>query len=203
MENRLKERMTGAAILVALIVMLVPEMFRGQGGEVASTSSGSGEGPPVRSYTIDLSNSPSHNGPLQSTAANQTPIAPATAASPPAAAAPAPTPQPAAVSAEPASVPSQSTARVVRAATPSVSLSPGKTAGASGWRVQIGIFAKRENAERLMREAQGRGFNVSVSSADSKGLFHVHAAGLPDRAAAQTLSQKLKSNGFQAAVVAP
>src|SRR5579863_6017271 len=67
MENRLKQRLTGAAILVALIVMLVTEMFHGQRGNLAAVTGSSGEGPPVRSYTIDLSNSPSRGGPLQST----------------------------------------------------------------------------------------------------------------------------------------
>ena len=67
MENRLKERLTGAAILVALIVMLVPEMFHGQRGNVAAVAGSSGEGPPVRSYTIDLSNGATRAGPLQST----------------------------------------------------------------------------------------------------------------------------------------
>src|ERR1700687_2688760 len=67
MENRLKERLTGAAILVALVVMLVPEMFHGQRGDVAAIAGSSGEGPPVRSYNIDLSNSPTRAGPLQST----------------------------------------------------------------------------------------------------------------------------------------
>ena len=54
MENRLKERLTGAAILVALIVLLVPEMFHGQRRDVAGNAGSSGEGPPMRSYTIDL-----------------------------------------------------------------------------------------------------------------------------------------------------
>jgi cell division septation protein DedD len=67
MDNRLKERLTGAAILVALVVMLVPEMFHGQRGDVAALAGSSGEGPPLRSYTIDLSNSPTRAGPLQST----------------------------------------------------------------------------------------------------------------------------------------
>src|SRR5450755_5023904 len=70
MENRLKERLTGAAILVALVVMLVPEMFHGQRGDVAASASSSGEGPPVRSYTIDLSNNPTHTAPLQPTPVN-------------------------------------------------------------------------------------------------------------------------------------
>ena len=69
--------------------------------------------------------------------------------------------------------------------------------------MQLGIFSKRENAERLMSDAKGKGFNVTISSADPKGLFHVRTAGLPDRTAAQTLAQRLKADGFQAAVVAP
>jgi len=67
METRLKERLTGAAILVALIVLVVPELFHGQHQDVASNTSSSGEGPPVRSYTIDLSNGSARTAPLQST----------------------------------------------------------------------------------------------------------------------------------------
>ena len=51
MEERLKQRLTGAAILVALIVLIVPELFHGhradRGGKAVSAS----EGPPMRSYT--------------------------------------------------------------------------------------------------------------------------------------------------------
>ena len=64
MEQRLKERLTGAAILVALIVLIVPELFHGhrrrsrrQGGCSSS------EGPPMRSYTIDLG--AGHSAPMQ------------------------------------------------------------------------------------------------------------------------------------------
>ena len=67
METRLKERLTGAAILVALIVLVVPELFHGQHQDVASNTSSSGEGPPVRSYTTDLSNGSARTAPLQST----------------------------------------------------------------------------------------------------------------------------------------
>jgi cell division septation protein DedD len=69
--------------------------------------------------------------------------------------------------------------------------------------VQLGLFAKRENAERQMSDAKARGFAVSVSNADPKGMFHVRVAGLADRAAAQAVEQKLKAQGLPAAVVAP
>jgi cell division septation protein DedD len=69
--------------------------------------------------------------------------------------------------------------------------------------VQLGLFASRDNAERLMHSAQSKGFQVSVSDADGKGLYHVVANGLADRGAAQTLQGRLQTQGFQAAVVAP
>jgi DedD protein len=197
MENRLKERLTGAAILVALIVLLVPEMFRGQRAEVAATAGSSGDGAPVRSYTIDLSNGPARTGPLQSTSvggASEVAAAAPTPA-PPMPAPPIPAPPtpvllaPAPAIAPPAAVPPVSTART--------------TASQGGWSVQLGLFAKRENAERLMHAAQAKGFTVGISNADTKGLYHVHVAGLPDRTAAQTLSLRLKADGFSVAVVAP
>jgi cell division septation protein DedD len=199
MENRLKERLTGAAILVALIVALVPEMFRGQRGEIASPSSSSGDGPPVRSYTIDLSNNPKSKAPLQSTAdeanrgavpAAMTPPSPASATPPPAAAASAPTPAPQSAAASADSTKPEPPAHAVRAAT-----------AAGGWSVQIGIFAKHDNAERMAHEAQSKGFNVSISNPDASGLFHVRAAGSQDRATAQTLSQKMQAAGIKSAVV--
>jgi DedD protein len=266
MENRLKQRLTGAAILVALIVMLVPEMFHGQRGNVAATAGSSGEGPPVRSYTIDLSNSPTRTGPLQSTpmgagsgaagagsgsddapASTQrsaqptaasapatqdttavsrpavpassapvttAPTMPAPAPTVPASAAPvtpAPvTPKPVVrtpVTPAPASVasvtatpkpaaPSASERRQTAAATST------RSASAAGWQVQLGLFAKRDNAERLANSAQAQGFPVSISSADAKGLYRVYAGGMNERSAAEAYAARLKDHGLPAAVVA-
>jgi cell division septation protein DedD len=69
--------------------------------------------------------------------------------------------------------------------------------------VQLGLFAQRDNAERMAQSAQSKGFAVSVSSPDAKGRFHVHASGLADRASAQALQQRLRAQGFAAAIVAP
>jgi DedD protein len=208
METRLKERLTGAAILVALIVLVVPELFHGQHQDVASNTSSSGEGPPVRSYTIDLSNGSARTAPLQSTessgeSAAGTPPASGRAASTPAVLTPAvPTPAAPAAPALPASRPKPP------AVTPAAPVAApnhagAKTGSAGSWSVQLGLFASRDNAERLMHSAQGKGFPVSVSDADGKGLYHVVAAGLADRTAAQALQGRLQAQGFQAALVAP
>jgi DedD protein len=210
METRLKERLTGAAILVALVVMLVPEMFHGQRGDIAANSGSSGDGPPVRSYTIDLSNSPSGSAPLQSTpasddkpAAAPQPATPAVNLAPAASPAPAP-PALAAPTAAPAAAANAAVAKAQPAA-PGANTRPVTAAHnppGGGWAVQLGLFAKRDNAERLVHSAQGKGFEVSVSAADARGLYRVYAGGMADRAAAESYAQRLKDQGLPAAVIA-
>jgi cell division septation protein DedD len=240
MENRLKQRLTGAAILVALIVMLVPEMFHGQRGNVAANAGSSGEGPPVRSYTIDLSNSPTRAGPFQSTPAGTAATGASSGndeqpASAPHSEQPAPSAGPTvqdsagasrpgtqasaapvvatpATSVPAATVPSTTAPATAapKVATPSSSASsrqaaaatPSHSASATGWVVQLGLFAKRDNAERLAHNAQAQGFAVSVSNADAKGLYRVYAGGMSERSAAEAYAQRLKDHGLTAAVVA-
>jgi DedD protein len=221
MENRLKVRLTGAAILVALVVMLVPEMFHGQRGDVAASASSSGEGPPVRSYTIDLSNNPTHTAPLQPTPLNvgaagndnkpapqpdQSTVTTNSVAAVPPPPAPVATPTPARVM--PAALPAPATVPS-KAVQPSVVATSGRQAPAAphsassgGWAVQLGLFAKRDNAERLTHAAQAKGFAVSVSNPDAKGLYRVYAGGMADRSAAEAYSQRLKDQGLPAAVIA-
>jgi cell division septation protein DedD len=52
-ETQVKERLTGAVILVALIVLLVPELLSGPSSSTPVASQRADE-PPMRSYTIDL-----------------------------------------------------------------------------------------------------------------------------------------------------
>ena len=68
--------------------------------------------------------------------------------------------------------------------------------------MQLGLFAKRDNAERLQHAAQAKGFAVTLSNADAKGLYRVYAGGMADRAAAEAYAQRLKDQGMPAAVVA-
>ena len=197
MENRLKERLTGAAILVALIVLLVPEMFHGQRGDVAATPGAATEGPPLRSYTIDLSNGPARTAPLQSTPApNAGNGLGESAAEAPPHPLNSPGVQNAPIAAEVPGRQESSPAPAERAAT-------GAHAAATGWTVQLGMFAQRENAQRLMHAAQAKGFEVNLSTPDGKGLFRVRSGTLADHAAAEELQQRLRGQGFAAAVVPP
>jgi len=218
MESRLKERLTGAAILVALIVLLVPEMFHGQRTDVAATAS-SGEGPPVRSYTIDLSNSPARTAPLQSTPAavkaesSDAASVPGTAAvvdkpagnNAPASHGTSTSGGSAATAATPAAgAAGHAVASSATAASPGPAAHGAANARAGGaWSVQLGLFAQHDNAERLVHSAQGKGFAAVISERDAKGLYHVQVENLSDRAAAQAMQSRLHEQGLPAAVVAP
>lgn len=76
---------------------------------------------------------------------------------------------------------------------------------ASGWAVQVGSFASRENAERLTRELKGKGFAATVSESSGKGkrLWRVRVGPEGDRAAAVALGAKLRSAGHSGGSVVP
>ena len=60
----MKERLTGAIILVALIVLLVPELLTGpvRSATAPQPAATSAEESPLRSYTIDLADEPRSRG---------------------------------------------------------------------------------------------------------------------------------------------
>jgi len=265
LDVRVKERLTGAIILVAVLVLLVPELLTGRGHSASSGQApANSEAGQTRSYTIDLADS-SASKPV--TAAATTPAGAAPAATPDSQTNAAPSPEDAgsaavppesdaatsdapSSSAEPerpvpaprpgdkprvaqaevapaagrddAPKPATSTRRVASAdsvkapaATPKSSVrtasepesragSPEAKAG-SGWAVQVGSFASRENAERLTRELKGKGFAATVSESTGKGkrLWRVRVGPEADRAAAVAVGAKLRSAGHSGGAVVP
>lgn len=215
MENRLKERLTGAAILVALIVLIVPEMFHSQRPPAAAVHPmASGEGPPVRSYTIDLDASGTAAAPMR--LSGPPPSSPPPAGQPPASQPPAggggevaslPPTVPAAPAVSSARASgiggTGSTAAVGRSAVaPKVAAAAPLLAASAGWSVQLGVFAKSANAARLAHAAHNKGFPVHVSRS-SRGLYRVALSGLSGRAAAEQASKRLRAAGLPAAIVGP
>ncbi|HEX4049802.1 MAG TPA: SPOR domain-containing protein [Steroidobacteraceae bacterium] len=210
MESRLKERLTGAAILVALIVLIVPEIFHDRRN--ASPPAGSNTAAPAgakpvssRSYTIELAPGraatvqPPADEPRLAAGASQPAAEPQPAAgvaripgrvaAPAASRVPAGPPAPARVSEAPAK------ARVATLAS--------SHARSGGWTVQLGLFAKSANAVRLAHTAQSHGFAVEISRFGPRGLYRVAVAGIPDRAAAEQLSHRLRGAGLPAAILGP
>jgi DedD protein len=202
-----KERLTGAIILVALIVLLVPELLTGpvhSAPRVAAVTS-SAEEPPLRSYTITLAEEPhsggvsARGGPEQPAPLPAAPAAAATSVPAPLAAEEATgasAPPPAATTAPPAhpppTHPAPTAGTAQRAGT-------AETSGA--YVVQLGSFASRANADRLARQVHAQGFPVSVSQGSSGRLYRVRVGPAHDRAAAGDLAQQLRVHGHSGAVV--
>ncbi|MGQ0836057.1 MAG: SPOR domain-containing protein [Gammaproteobacteria bacterium] len=195
-----KERLTGAIILVVLIVLVVPELLMGpRTGAPSGGASSTVEGPPMRSYTIELGErAPARPAQPQSRAAIDA-IEPATSTAErsPAAqtiSAPPATSEPR----EPApkeQVPAAAAERVPAAEPPPV----------TGWSIQVGSFASRENADRLVAKLRGRGFRSFVAEGTGGGrkLYRVRVGPERDRAAAQQLAARLKAVGESGSIVAP
>jgi cell division protein FtsN len=69
--------------------------------------------------------------------------------------------------------------------------------------VQLGSFSKRSNAERLAQQVHGQGFTVSVSRGTAgRRLYRVQVGPARERAAAEQLAAKLRTQGHAGAVVA-
>lgn len=201
-ETQVKERLTGAVILVALVVLLVPELLSGP-GQSASPNPRPVDEQPMRSYTIDLA----HDGtagpgavtpsvPADSTedaaldaavVAAPKEAAPAAPPAKPQASAPPPYVAPAAVKSAPAVVPK-----------PAPEPPP-----VTGWCIQVGSFASGENARRLVQELKGKGFAAFVEpGGGTRGhLYRVRVGPEADRAAVTALSAKLRAIGKSGAVV--
>lgn len=210
LEDRLKERLTGASLLVVLVVVLVPAMFRGERPGAAGANVATGGGAP-QVYTIDLKG-----------AAPAAPE-PTTPAAPPATL---PADAPAAVDAPAGTAASQSIARapVVRESPPPVEAHaappaplPARTAAArpasapppaavrstpatAGFVVQVGSFTKRENAAVMVKQAAGKGVRLTVAGPDDRGLFRVRSTVVRTRPEALALQEKLQAQGFKGLV---
>jgi DedD protein len=197
-----KERLTGAIILVALIVLLVPELLTGpvHSAPRANAVASSAEEPPLRSYTIKLADevhphtAAAHSGPEQP-APLATPPAPS---ADPGAAQPATTAPPSATARPPAATSGATQAPAAAGA----SGPPPATAESSGtYVVQLGSFASHANADRLARQVHSQGFPVSVSRGTSGHLYRVRVGPAHDRTAALQLAQQLRAHGHSGEIV--
>ena len=183
MQDHLRERLTGAAILVVVVVLLVPELFHGRPVADSGASTGPAAGPPLRSYTIDLRDTAGSQPPA--VASPDVPAAPVVASG---TATPAPSP---AAAAAPAA------GKAPPAAASAAPSSPQGNAPQSGWIVQVGSFARRDYAERMVKDLGAKGFVVEVAGPDDRGLFRVRSAPRAERAAAIALKQKMQASGLK------
>ena len=195
----MKERLTGAIILVALMVLWVPELLTGpiRSAPRAVSVAPSAEEPPLRSYTINLADD-AHSRSTGATSSGPQQPTPLEAAAPRGSGAAQSGFAPQALPAAPAPV---VPARSAPASTAAPALAAMSVAAGS-WVVQLGSFASRANAERLARQVRAGGFNVSVSRASAgRRLFRVRVGPAHDREAASQLAAKLRAAGHDGSIV--
>ena len=232
MERRVKERLIGATLLVVLIVLIVPEMLSGPkppSAKPLTVGLPTSIATPTRSVSVDLATSKAtaESPPPSAGAASQGAVSdePSSTASGSAAGndrtsesvplnqdAPASAPT---VSTLKAQEPSGSALETPPSAPRSASSgsrpdapsdSPARQQGHRGWAVQLGSFASRANAEKLVHQLQARGGSslyVSASGSGSSLRYRVRVGPLADRGAAERAAGKLRAAGHPATLVAP
>jgi DedD protein len=226
MDRRVKERLIGASILVALVVLVVPELLSGPKPNTATAPTLPAAAPePVRNVTVDLTTSkapantdiesaiPQAASPAASSAASSAAASAAgsaadsPAAEIPAATSPAPSGAVASASAPTSTAPVKSFAKPAAtrpALLESAAHSPTSAAHGS-WSVQLGSFASRANADNLTRQVKGQGFSAFVLTGGSgtSVRYRVRVGPLADRESAERMAAKLKSVGHVGSVVSP
>ena len=214
MDSKAKQRLTGAVILVALFVLLVPELLTGPGETPAPANSDNAEG--LREYTIDI-DAQDRAGQARATppADNSVALPPVSApaperAVPGEAATPAPASPPATNPMAPAAAPNNVEAAPVRPA-PAAEPAPATPRPAPNQKpergtfvVQLGSFGSKENADRLVRDMTAKGFSAFVAppiTSNGRVLYRVRVGPTRDRASAEALAAALKRVGQDGSIV--
>jgi DedD protein len=198
MDRRVKERLIGAAILVALAVLVVPELLSGPKPAAPAAGLAAIAPEPTRNVTVDLTTSKAPASETETPADRDAAPTPATAIISPSPASAAPT--------QPATSASAHVAPTVAAPAPAVeTAAPPPTSSRAAWAVQLGSFASRANADNLSRKLKGQGFPVYVlpGGSGTSARYRVRVGPLADRDSAERTAGKLKSIGQIPSLVPP
>jgi DedD protein len=204
MDPRAKQRLTGAIILVALFVLLVPELLTGPKSTGAPRTA---EDEGLRRYTIDLDTPRAVNTPAAEADVALPPVANAPAESQravPGEAAVAEPPSTAVAEAPAAASPSEPATVQPAPPTPAPEPRPTTSPPARGsFVVQLGSFGSRDNAERLVRDMTAKGFKTFIAPITTNGreLYRVRVGPTRDRASAEALATQLKRVGQSGSIV--
>jgi DedD protein len=199
LDTRVKERLVGAVVLVAIIVALVPEMLSGPRPDSAPSTDEQ-----RRTFTIDLSEGATGTAPRE-VSHPEVPMAaplPLPAESPAGEVPQSPPPQQA-ESQAPAAAPAASTRDRSQTDARTEPAPPSRVTNA-GWAVQLGSFASKENADRLAAELKQRGYRAFVSRFDSgRSVRHrVRVGPEENRQGAEETASRLRREGRQVSIVA-
>jgi DedD protein len=231
LDIRAKERLTGAVILVALIVLVVPELLSGRAHRAAQPAA-AGEEAPLRSVTVDLGEEPrgaaavrpeaedlsapskeAVPSPEEASSASSSAVQPPPLETPPAlrthqaaqSALRARALQPAEAQPLGGSATLRNPASSGGPARPSAAVRSPPRGSRSSWWVQVGSFESRERADRYVHRLKVEGFAASLSQGASHGRkwYRVRVGPERDRAAARALAVRLHSAGQPGSVMPP
>ena len=190
MEVRVRERLIGALVLVAIVVLVVPAILKGRDPAPAAPT----ETAPTRQVEVPIGNATATPEeqilvpePARSDAAPAE--LPRRDTLPPQS----PTPKPASVATEPPAKTTSAPAPIPVSAT---------AAPTSAWAVQLGAFSNRAKAEQLVAELRNRRYAAFVLEYRAGGqvLYRVRVGPEQDRARAAEIAARLAKDGFEPVV---
>jgi DedD protein len=197
MEVRVRERLIGALVLVAIVVLIVPAILKGRDPAPAVSSD------PAPRRQVEVPISGATPAPEEQVLVPE-PEPPE--ATPEVAPAPAPGPGAAGGAAKPSALPPPAPTSKPQG---SVSDTPAKpqeppasAATTSAWAVQLGAFSNQSKAEQLVVELRQRRYAAFVLEYRAGGqvLYRVRVGPEQDRARAVEIAARLAKDGFQPVV---
>jgi DedD protein len=232
-ERRVKERLVGAAVLMATAIILIPEMLSGPRRDARTPIAQPSTDTQLKTYTIDLNRSPGAPAASQidervpppevaaSNPPSQSDIGDASQRDPSENSTPAPQAIPERNETSPAQQ-SQPPTRVAAEAPPRTAertlsqpqprepnperpIASAPIAPTSrGWAVQLGSFASRATADRMVKDLSQQGQNAFVMpvKSGSSTLYRVRIGPFAERGAANDALREVKGRVANAAVVA-
>ena len=203
MEVRVRERLIGALILVAIVVLVVPAILKGRGPAPA-------EPPGQPTHRIEVPVVGNERAPEEQILVPE-PARPGVA--PPAGDGSKPVPEPPVREGGVKSVPPKTSESLPEAAPlpPPATLTPAPNSASSrapapavatAWAVQLGAFSNRAKAEQLVAELQKRRYSAFILEYRASGqvLYRVRVGPEQDRARAEEIAARLAKDGFQPVV---
>jgi DedD protein len=174
MEVRVRERLIGALVLVAIVVLVVPAILKGRDPAPAALP----ESVPTRRVEVPIG--------------NPVPVPEEQVLVPE----PDPQPEPKAASRESTEAPP------APAPEPAPAPAPVKAGPAAAWAVQLGAFSSRAKADQLVAELRKRRYAAFVLEYRASGqvLYRVRVGPEQDRKRAEEIAARLAKDGFQTVV---
>lgn len=206
MDQQLKERLIGAAVLVTLGMLLIPSFLKGPPRETpvevgvelpAPDRKGAGS----QTIRIKVAEESPEAGSITRPPEPSDPAPSGGAAAKPDESEPVkPEPAPAKAAAEDRPVPEPTP---TPAAKPARQAPPAQPTPTGGWAVQLGSFSRKDNADRLAKELSDRGYDVFIDRGEARGKswYRVRVGPVTDRAEAEALAARLRAGGHSGKVV--